>query len=295
MTIRTDALTGARVAVASHRQERPNLPSDGCPFCVGGTEAPQPYDVRSFVNRWPSLDDDRCEVVLFSPDHDASLGGLGAAGVRRVVDLWAERTAALGSRLDIGYVLVFENRGADAGATISHPHGQIYAYPEVPDVPARELDLAARHGCALCAESPDARQVASAGDGPAEWRAWIPWASPHPFGVVVAPVHHLPDLPSLDGAARDAFAAVLAEVLSGLDRAFSGEVPYMLWVHQRPCDGDPWEHAHVHAEVVPLWRGPGVMRYVAGAELGSGWYVNSVDPEDAAATLRAAVGSEASS
>jgi UDPglucose--hexose-1-phosphate uridylyltransferase len=288
VTIRTDALTGAHVAVASHRQERPNLPTGGCPFCVGGVEAPDPYDVRSFVNRWPSLGDDRCEVVLFSPDHEASLGGLGAAGVRRVVDLWAERTAALGARPDIGYVLVFENRGADAGATISHPHGQIYAYPDVPDVPACELDRAARDGCALCAEVPGDRLVSTAGAGEAAWQAWVPWASPHPYGLVLAPERHLPDLPTLDDAARDAFATVLADTLSRLDRAFGAAVPYMLWVHQQPAQGGPWPQAHVHAEIVPLWRAPGVMRYVAGAELGSGWFVNSVDPDDAAATLRAA-------
>ena len=43
-----------------------------------------------------------------------------------------ERTAALGARDDVDYVLVFENRGPEVGATIAHPHGQIYAYPTVP-------------------------------------------------------------------------------------------------------------------------------------------------------------------
>ena len=152
---RVDALTGTPVIMATHRQDRPNLPVTGCPFCVGGLEAPEPYDVRWFPNRWPSLGDGRAEVVLFSPDHDASLGGLGPAGVRRVVDLWAERTAALGARDDVAYVLVFENRGAEVGATIPHPHGQIYAFGEVPPVPARELARAeARGGCALATKTP---------------------------------------------------------------------------------------------------------------------------------------------
>src|SRR4051812_38093480 len=75
--VRTDALTGAEVAVVAARQTRPNRPVDDCPFCVGGIEAPEPYVVRAFTNRWPSFPDDRCEVVLYSPEHDAALWSEG--------------------------------------------------------------------------------------------------------------------------------------------------------------------------------------------------------------------------
>src|SRR4029079_18285862 len=118
------------------RQERPNQPSAECPFCVGGLESPEPYDVRAFVNRWPSFPDRRCEVVLYAPDHDATFWSLGGEGALAVVDLWAERSAALGARAVVAYGLVFENRGAEVGATIPHPHGQIYAYTDVPPNPA---------------------------------------------------------------------------------------------------------------------------------------------------------------
>ena len=134
-----DPLTGAATVVVGSRQGRPNLPADACPFCVGGIESPEPYEVRAFVNRLPAMPDDRCEVVLYSPDHDATFASLGVEGARRVVDLWADRSAALGARGDVAYVLVFENRGAEVGATIAHPHGQIYAFDLVPPAPAREL------------------------------------------------------------------------------------------------------------------------------------------------------------
>src|SRR4051794_7383120 len=163
--VRHDPLTGAVVAVNADRQARPNRPDDDCPFCVGGLEAPEPYDVRAFANRWPSFPDGRCEVVLYSPVHDATFWSIGVDGATKVVDLWAERSSQLGGRADIAYVLVFENRGEEVGATIPHPHGQIYAYTEVPPNPAREL---AAPTCALCAEEPGDRAV-SEGDG---WRAW---------------------------------------------------------------------------------------------------------------------------
>jgi UDPglucose--hexose-1-phosphate uridylyltransferase len=87
------------------------------------------------------MPDARCEVILYAPEHDATFWSLGAKRARRVVDLWAERSAALGARPDIAYVLVFENRGESVGATIPHPHGQIYAFDFVPDLPRRELEL----------------------------------------------------------------------------------------------------------------------------------------------------------
>lgn len=283
MERRVDPLTGVEVAVVGARQDRPNRPAGGCPFCVGGLEAPEPYDVRAFVNRFPSFPQDRCEVVLYSPEHGASFASLGVVGARRVVDLWAERTAALGDRPDVAYVLVFENRGAEVGATISHPHGQIFAFDHVPAAPRRELDRAASNGCALCGEEPGDRLVAAAGG----WRAWVPHAATAPFALVVAPRAHQPDLPSLAEDERQDLAAVLVDALARLDRLFDAPMPYMLWFHQRPTAG-AWPQAHLHAEINPLWRSAGVTRFVAGGELGSGMFVNPVVPEDAAARLREA-------
>lgn len=280
--IRTDELSGARVVVAGSRQHRPNRPGSACPFCVGGAEAPEPYDVRWFVNRWPSFPDERCEVVLYTPEHDLTFPELGLDGARRVVDLWADRTAALGGRDDVAYVLVFENRGAEVGATIDHPHGQIYAYDEIPEVPLTELHRAVAGSCALCAPTDDALLVSTASD----WRAWVPEASAYPYALLLAPDVHRPDLPSLDGPQRDGLAALLVDVLARLDRLFEMPLPYMLWFHQRPTDGGPWPEAHVHAHLISPLRSPGVQRYVAAAELGSGTFVNPVVPEDAAAALR---------
>src|SRR5579862_2819666 len=121
--LRRDPLTGEWVGIAAARQHRPNRPAAACPFCVGGLEAAEPYEVKAIPNRWPTWKPGppvelaggvvpargASEVVLYSPDHDASLASLGAEWVREVVDLWAERTAALLGRPEVEYVLVFEN------------------------------------------------------------------------------------------------------------------------------------------------------------------------------------------
>lgn len=301
--LRYDPLAGEWVTIAGGRQRRPNLPSSDCPFCVGGLESPEHYDVRAFTNRWPSLrtgdpvalptgafgaDDARarvpargsCEVVLYSAEHDASLGSLGRERIRRIVDLWAERTTELLERPEVEYVLVFENRGAEVGATIPHPHGQIYAFPAVPPVPAREASIAAEHGCSICVDEPRERElgerIVHASD---TWSAWVPFASTTPYGLLLAPRRHVAHLSDLDDAGRDGLAAALEDVLTRYDALFDRPFPYMLWVH-------PGEHLHVH--LAPPLRDAESMRYVAAGEVGSGMYFNPVVPEDAAAALRGA-------
>jgi UDPglucose--hexose-1-phosphate uridylyltransferase len=275
---RTDSHTGALTFVVGSRQDRPNLPETGCPFCPGGLEAPEPYDVRWFVNRWPSMPDGRCEVVLYTPRHDASFWALGEEGAARVIDVWADRSARLGARDDIAYVLVFENRGPEVGSTITHPHGQIYAFDFVPDVPLRELDRGSSFG------PPGERLVATE----AGWHAWVPEAPTFPYALLLVPDEEIPDLPSLSPPGRRALARLLIDVLARLDRLFAAQTPYMLWIHQRPFDGGNWPQARLHVEIVTPWRASGVARYVAAGELGSGVFWNPVAPEDAAQALRGA-------
>ena len=273
---RIDPFLGTVVHVVASRQARPNLPSTGCPFCVGGLEAPEPYDVRSFPNRWPALGEGRCEVVLYTPEHDATFASIGVAGARRVIDLWAERTAAL--RADgAEYVLVFENRGAEVGATISHPHGQIYAYDHVPQRPHRLLTAGWRPEA-----DPGDRLVLA----DRRWRVWTQDASVHPISLAVAPEMEIPDLVAADDDHRDGLAATLVDLFGRLDRFYDRPLPYMMWLYQAPTswDGDtsPW----FNIEIVSPWRSAGVPRFIAAAETACEEYFNPVDPADVAARLR---------
>lgn len=283
---RTDPLDGRPVWITGSRQSRPNLPSNDCPFCPGGLESPDPYDVRWFVNRWPAMPDDRCEVILYSPRHDAAFWELGVDGAVKVIELWADRTATLGRRDDVAYVMPFENRGPEVGATIPHPHGQLYAFEEVPPAALAELDRAP-DGCALCEESEVERLVHEARGA----RSFAPRAPSWPYELLVTPTLHVGDLVELkaDPASIRAVASALVDALRRLDAVFDAPMPYMLWVHQRPCTADAtarWPNAHLHVHIAPLFRSPGVPRYVAAGELGSGIYYNPVGPEDAAQRLR---------
>lgn len=303
--LRLDPLTREWVAIVADRQARPNLAPESsdaqaCPFCVGGLEAPEPYTVRAFENRWPPFTAGEpiesesarlegtgfvtlpargaSEIILYSPDHHGSLATIGIAGARAVVDLWAERTEALLARPEIAYVHVFENRGGLVGATIPHPHGQIYAFPFVPPVPRREAEVAAEHGCPVCAgledELAEGARVVRDAEG---WVTYVPFASPYPYGTIVAPHAHHDGLPALNDRSRDGLAAALVDVVARYDRLFDAEMPYLMWVHHG---------VHVHLHFAPPLRAAGTQRYVAAGEVGSGTFGNPVAPEAAAAALR---------
>ncbi len=275
--VRVDPVLGTVVHVVGGRQSRPNLPVSGCPFCVGGLEAPESYDVKSFANRWPAMPGERCEVVLYTSDHDATFWSLGVHGARRVIDLWAERTVALGARGDVDYVLVFENRGAEVGATIAHPHGQIYAYDHVPSRQARRLAGGWRPDA-----RPGDRSIVEI-DG---WTAAVPFAPTFPISVEIAPVELRTDLGSMDDVDRDGLAVVLVDVLARLDRLYDRGLPYMLWLNQRPTVDDGYADAWFNIEIVSPWRDAGVARFVAAAEVASEEYFNPVVPEALAERLR---------
>jgi len=279
--IRTDEFLGTRVHVVGARQGRPNLPSSGCPFCVGGLEAPGPYDVRSFPNRWPAMPGGRCEVILYTPEHDADLHSLGVNGVRRIIDLWADRTDELGSRKDVAFVLCFENRGAEVGATISHPHGQIYAYDHIPERPARRLAAGWRPD-----PEPGERLVAVSG----AWSCVVPHAPTYPIELSISADVPLGAIGAADDAMRDALAGLFIDVFARLDRLFDRRLPYMMWLNQRPTDGshpDAW----FNIEIVSPWRAAGVQRFIAAAEIACHEYFNPIVPEELAERLRGLPGS----
>lgn len=278
---RIDALSGEPSWMVPARQGRPNLPSEACPFCVGGVEAPEPYEVLAFPNRWPPFENGRAEIVLYTSEHQASFADLSTDQARRVIDLWADRSAALGARDDVSYVLIFENRGPEVGATIAHPHGQIYAFDIVPPVVVTEYATAS--ATAFDAPSDD---VVVAIHG--EWSAWVPLAASWPYELLLAPSSDIADLPSLNDDQRNDLASLLTDCIRRLDALFDAPMPLMMWFHQRPFDSVKRTPLRVHAHIAPLLRSAGTQRFVAAGELGSGVWFNPIEPITAAAQLRSA-------
>ena len=296
--LRFNELRGEEVVYAAHRQERTLHPeAAACPLCPtrpGGpvTEVPvSAFEIAVFENRFPAFAPPHgaSEMVVYTDRHEGSFGTLPAERAEALMWVWRDRYAELGARPDVDYVLIFENRGVEVGATLHHPHGQIYGYPFVPPVPAAERRADERLGrCVVCAElereQRDGARVVHRGDATL---AYVPFAARWPYEAHVALVEHRASLVDCDAAELADLARSLQALARGYDALWDRPMPYMLSVHQAPTDGGGG--GHVHVELYPPLRAPGTLKHLASGEQGGGTFSVDVIPEDSAAQLRAAV------
>ncbi|GGU18465.1 galactose-1-phosphate uridylyltransferase [Streptomyces daghestanicus] len=307
--IRRDVLLGDAVAVASHRQGRTyHPPADQCPLCPTRgdrlSEIPDSsYDVVVFENRFPSLagDSGRCEVVCFTSDHDSSFADLDEEQARLVLDAWTDRTSELSHLPSVEQVFCFENRGAEIGVTLGHPHGQIYAYPFTTPRTALMLRSLAAHKEATGGENLFDSVLEDELSGERivleteHWAAFVPYAAHWPYEVHLYPKRRVPDLLGLDEAARTEFPQVYLELLRRFDRIFGeGEppTPYIAAWHQAPFgqleefEGVTRDDFALHLELFTIRRTSGKLKFLAGSESGMNVFINDVPPERAAERLR---------
>jgi UDPglucose--hexose-1-phosphate uridylyltransferase len=318
--LRLDPLVDEWVAVAAHRQARTFLPpTDRCPLCPStpdfASEIPAPaYDVVVFENQFPSFSDriepdevtaitdlvpvragvGRCEVVCFTSDHHTSFGALPPARVRTVIDALADRTVEMSGLTGVAQVFPFENRGVEIGVTLSHPHGQIYAYPMIPPRTQAMLAAAGRHAArtggrnlyadVLAAEQRARVRVIGANE---HWTAYVPAAARWPFEVQLAPHRQVPDIPALSDAERDAFGPLYLDILRRFDALFGTPMPYISAWHQAVV-GEGRELGYLHLQLFSIRRAADKLKYLAGSESAMNAFVNDILPEHAAALLRAA-------
>lgn len=310
---------------ASHRQDRTFLPpAEHCPLCPtrdpdAPTEIPRDrYDFVVFENRFPSFTTNApepetpaggvyeveaargaAEVVVYSDDHDLKLADMEPERIARLVDVWADRYAELGRRDEVAYVFVFENKGQAMGVTLDHPHGQVYAYPEIPPRPMRELTAALAHfsdhgTCVFCdvvaRERLDGVRVVVGNESVV---AYVPFWARYPYEVHIVLRRHCASLLDVTHPERLRLAEVLKAVLTAYDRLFGFELPYVMSIHQAPTDDGQWQHvSHLHIELTPPHRTATKLKYLAGSELGGGAYVNDTVPEETAEQLRRALRGE---
>ncbi|WP_093181709.1 galactose-1-phosphate uridylyltransferase [Sanguibacter gelidistatuariae] len=322
-TMRLDVLTGEWIPHAAHRMNRTFLPAadsnplapakPGAAYSDGEIPA-EDYDVVVFENRFPSLmrvpgtvdevtaleGEDlwkvrpavgRCEVICFSPDSDKSLAQVGPRRMRTIIEAWADRTTELGKVDGVEQVFCFENRGKEIGVTLSHPHGQIYAYPYLmpkTDVMLRQA-RAHRAGTGrnllrdvLDAELRSGRRIIAQS---AHWVAYVPAAARWPIEVHLAPRRDVADLPALSDAERADLALVYLELLGRMDRFFPAaadgrptQAPYIAAWHQAPVR-EGRDDLRLHLQLFSILRAPGKLKYLAGSESGGGAWISDTTPE----------------
>ena len=331
---RWNPLRGSWVVVSPHRTQRPwqgqtEIPTDAaaltydpqCYLCpgnvrAGGNQTPAYDSTFVFENDFAALKPDispaeldiggggllraetergTCRVVCFSPRHDLTLATMPVEAIRHVVDVWAEQNTELSARPEIGYVQIFENRGAMMGASNPHPHGQIWATEHIPDEPA--LELAAQrahleqHGRSLLPsylelELKQGERVVAENDA---WVALVPFWAVWPFEVLLVPREQVATVQAQTPAQRDGLANLLSTVTRGYNAVFDTPFPYSMGLHGAPCDGEEHPEWCLHAHFYPpLLRSATVRKFMVGFEL-LGSPQRDITPELAAETLRQAI------
>ena len=277
MSVRRNVITGEPVLFAPERAARPRaFTSDAaleerCPFCPGHEDDTPPeiarvadganWLARVFPNKYPSVEG--AEVIVESPDHAARFESLGHAA--DVVQLYVDRYRA---HADAAYTAVFRNEGAAAGSSIEHLHSQVVPVPFVPARIARELE-AFRGACPLCAAL-DSHRVIRESDA----FAWIaPFGSSFAYQQWVVPRRHVAEM----SAFTDDELIELASLLRDVARATSRVAPAYNWAFMNfPRDAN----GHAYLDVIPR------LTTIAGFELGTGTFVEIVDPALAVERLR---------
>lgn len=306
------------VVTATHRQERTFFPPpDYCPLCPtkpGGfpTEIPDStFEIVVFENKFPAFRRNPsppevesrgvlearpaqgiCEVVVYTPEHEGTLTEQPVEAIDRLIWVWTDRTRELGARPEVQYVLVFENKGQEVGVTLAHPHGQIYAFPYIPPVPAREVAAHERHmertgRCLLCdilaAEHEHRQRITAENDG---FTAVVPFYARYPYEVHVVARRHLQSLLDLTRAERWSLAGLLKRVMEQYDALYGFSLGYMMVLHQAPVGGRPHDSFHFHIEFYPLRRSADKLKYRASCESGAGTFITDGLAEEWAARLR---------
>ena len=313
--MRWNATLGEWTVYAAHRMNRPQLPAkDSCPLCPGILELPLPYQVAIFENRAPSMAyippeiqaaphsgpfdltapaRGRCDLVAYSQEHDSKLAHMAVDDVACLVEAWRDRYAELMAEPDLKFVSIFENKGRDAGMTLDHPHGQIYAFSFLPPTVQKQWDqtVALNNGDGLWQgviekELRDGSRIIAETDG---FLAAQPFFARYPYEVHLwAKRPGVNSLLEMTPGERGQLAGMIKNVVTRYENLWPGSVygfPTLMLMYQ--LSGLPGvERYRFHIEFLPLQRSPEKLKYRAGIESGPGTFLNDALPETQAAELR---------
>ena len=298
---------------------------DKTPPTIKAVPNEEEWEIRIVENLYPVLGDDRDdsgvsfglqqtidgygrhEVIIDHSHHGIAVNEMSQAHLTSLLNVYQERIDQLyQSDPRLRYVLVFKNFGPAAGASIKHTHSQIIAMPVVPDNVQAEVDHSRafyqkHQRCVFCSlidealtfeariydrESGDMRRQIDVGQFIIErgkkFIAIKPFASRYEWEVHILPIQHQADFQDASAEDLEDFAGVLKNTMARLDAVLGG-VQYNFFLHSRPHGSeydDVDESYHWHLEICPRTSIP------TGFELGSGLFVNTVAPEEAAERLR---------
>ena len=311
MELRHNPITDEWILVSSDRQKRPVQPATStCPLCPGGVEFDRDYDLAVFDNRFPSLKLDapavehpadeifknapsfgKCEVIMYTSDHNSSMSRMPIGQIEKLIYVWEDRTRELAKEEKIRYIFPFENRGKEVGATLSHPHGQLYAFPFIPKRIQAMIDAEKKfrkeHGkCVICdvveSELKARERIVYEGT---YFIAVTPYFARFPYEVHIYSKRHISFFMDMTSQEKFDLAVVLKAITSKYDTLFEQDFPYMMAIFQSPVN-PVMEDFHFHIEFYPPKRDKNRVKWMASVETGTWTFINPSTPSEVATQLR---------
>lgn len=316
--LRHDPLTGEWIAVAAHRHTRAFLPpTSQCPLCPATaenhSEVPDSFDVAVFENKNPAfgalgegvaVEDlnqsfsyglgetrpavGRCEVVVFSPEHDGSLGQMPQTRVHTVLEALADRTEQLQRLAGVKQVFPFENRGEEIGVTLHHPHGQIYSYPYVTPKTQKLIEAVSKNPALfediLRFEAASSRVLLESDS----FISYVPFAARWPMEAHLLPKRHVKNHAELTDDERLELASMYSSLLRAFETLYESPSPYIAAWHQAPITQEG-KNLRLQLQITSPRRAAEKLKYLAGSESAMGAFIADIPAETIAGQLRQAL------
>lgn len=311
--LRWDPIRGEWVATATARMNRPQMPTGHCPFCPGSGVVPDKYDVHIYPNDFPTFATPAppmdikgdgffrtreswgaCEVVLYHSDHNKNFVDIKTSHLEKLADLWQSRYIELSKQRRVKYVFIFENNGETIGVTMPHPHGQIYAFPMIPPIVAKEINNSRAYfrktrnclHCDILAQELNNKDRVVLEDE--RFVAFLPFYARWPFELHLYTKKHIGNIAHFDHKHKISLVKMIKAILRTYENHFGFRPGYMMVMHQAPLGTGSEKHYHFHVEFYPINRSTTKLKYRAGCETGAGTFINDSVPEEKAAELKKA-------
>lgn len=234
------------------------------------------------------------EVIVETPEHNQRPEDIGFEQIKRIVSLYKDRVIDLEKDARMRYILIYKNSGKEAGAVFSHPHSQVIATPIIPKRVKEELDGAKQYygykeRCIFCdIMREELRYGSRVIFETKNFIAFCPYAQRFSFEFWIMPKRHHCAYQDMSHEELEDFGFMLFTMLKKMGAVLKNS-PYNYIIHTAPNRiprRNHWhtlgEDFHWHMEVMPR------LTSVSGFEWGSGFYVVTTSPEDAAKYLREA-------
>jgi UDPglucose--hexose-1-phosphate uridylyltransferase len=257
---------------------------------VVGSEAP---DVSSSGFHKKGRATGVAKVVCYDPRHHVTLSQMKLNKVITVFESFQHEMMGFEKDPIIKSVLIFENKGEAVGVSNPHPHCQIYAVDFSLKLVEQQIKIGweylERTGATIFdeiinSEISDGSRILAENENAI---AFIPFFARYAYEVMIFPKKQHATLISLSSVELNDLVSVFHQVVRKLDMNYEMNFPYVMSVMQAPVDGGDYDCFRMHLWLQPPFRQPGLIKYLAGPEIGAGNFMADTIPEEKAAELRA--------